>query len=71
MTPPRESRTAALVNDLAVATTECTALMNEQFLALVANDPDIGRFNGKIGEAIERRRAVMEELLSQIKISGW
>jgi len=27
---------------------ECTALMNEQFLALVANDPDITRFDGKI-----------------------
>jgi hypothetical protein len=71
MTLPSESRTAALVNDLAVATTECTALMNEQFLALIANDPDIGRFDGKIGEAIERRRVVMEKLLNQIKTSGW
>lgn len=71
MTPLGEGASAALINALAVATAECTALMNEQFLALIANDPDLARFDGKIAEAILKRKLDMESLLTQIQTSGW
>jgi hypothetical protein len=71
MTPPRESTSATLVNALAVATAECTALMNEQFLALIAHEPDMKRFDGKIAEAILRRKAAMEALLNHVTTYGW
>ena len=71
MTTPLQGASAALINALAVATAECTALMNEQFLALMANDPDMARFDGKIAEAILKRKLAMEALPTQVQTNGW
>jgi hypothetical protein len=71
MTPRRKGPTGALLRDLATATAECTALMNEQFAALIANDPDVARFDEKIAGAIQKRKAAMQNLLNYIQVSGW
>jgi hypothetical protein len=42
--------------------------MNEQFLALMANDPDMAQLDGKLAEAIMKRKLAMEALLTQSKL---
>ena len=68
---PAESEAVGLMHAVVVATTECTALMNEQFIALVATDSDIARFDVKIVEAVSKRRAAMEALHTKLQASGW
>jgi hypothetical protein len=57
--------------ELAAATAECTAAMNEQFLALMAGDIDTERFNERIAKAQEKRQRAMDSLLNQIRMYGY
>ena len=66
----RESAIAALIEALATATAECTALMDEQFRALIARDPEIARFDQKIAKALEKRKLDMESLREHIQLLG-
>ena len=61
----------ALLAAVAVATAECTSAMNEQFLALIANDPDLGRFDAKIALAVAKRKSAMDALLNHVSLYGW
>ena len=45
--------------------------MNEQFLALIANDPDLGRFDAKIALAVAKRKSAMDDLLNHVRRYGW
>jgi len=69
--PAREPEVLRLQTEFAAATAECTAAMNEQFLALVAGDADIERFNLRIAEAHEKRQRAMNSLLDHIRKYGW
>jgi hypothetical protein len=60
-----------LVKAVAAATAECTALMNQQFLALIANDPDVARFTALIEQGVQKRRIAMKSLLEHIARRGW
>ena len=60
-----------MITGVAVATAECTSAMNEQFLALVANDPDMGRFDAKIAAAVCKRKLATAALLEHITLNGW
>ena len=71
MSPAPGSATAELIAAVAVATAECTALMNEQFLALIAPEADATSFDARIAEAIDRRKLAMEALLNHVKINDW
>jgi hypothetical protein len=57
--------------EVAAATVECTVAMNEQFLALVAGDADLERFNARIAKAQEMRQRTMDALLNHIRAHGW
>jgi len=45
--------------------------MNEQFLALVAGDPDTARFDAKIAQAVEKRKLAMAYLMDHVRLYGW
>jgi hypothetical protein len=60
-----------LQTEFATATAECTAAMNEQFLALVAGDADFERFNQRVAKAQETRQRAMDRLLNHIRVHGW
>jgi hypothetical protein len=57
--------------EFAAATAECTAAMNEQFLALMAGDVNLERFNARIATAHEMRQRAMDSLLNHIRAHGW
>ena len=67
----RNSDVLRLQNDFAAATAECTAAMNEQFLALIAGDADLERFSHRIAKAHEMRGCTMEKLMNHIRTHGW
>ena len=69
--PGPTSATAALVAAVALATAECTTAMNEQFAALMLNDPNISRFEAKIAEAGLKRKLALDALLEHIRLYGW
>ena len=71
MKPPTTFKSAALVAAVHAATAACTEAMNEQFLALVANDPDITRFDAKIAQAVKKRKLAMAALLDHVRRNGW
>jgi hypothetical protein len=71
MKHPTTFVSAALIADVKAATATCTAAMNEQFLALVANDPDIARFDAKIALAVAKRKSAMAALLKHVSTYGW
>jgi hypothetical protein len=71
LTPIPGRATPELIAAVATATAECTALMNEQFLALLANDPEIARFDESIAMAILKRKRAMEGLLAHIGVNNW
>jgi hypothetical protein len=60
-----------LIAAVATPTAECTSLMNQQFLALMANDTDIGRFDVLIATATEKRKRTMVVLLDHVRFNGW
>jgi hypothetical protein len=60
-----------LQNEFAAAITEVTLAMNEQFLAVMRQDADITRFEGKIAAAIEKRNRAKDALMDHIKRYGW
>jgi hypothetical protein len=60
-----------LVAAAKAATAACTDAMNEQFLALVADDPNIARFDAKIAAAVTKRKLAMEALLDHVRLNGW
>jgi hypothetical protein len=57
--------------EVATATAECTAAMNEQFLALVAGDRELERFSARIAKAQEIRQRAMDSFLNYIRLYGW
>jgi hypothetical protein len=57
--------------EFAVTTAECTGALNEQFLALIAGDVDLERFNWRIANAQEIRQRAMDALLKHIRMHGW
>ena len=67
----RKLEALRLQTEFAAATAECTAAMNEQFLALVARDANLERFNPRIAKAQEMRQRAMEALLNHIRMHGW
>jgi len=60
-----------LQNLVAAATAECTAAMNEQFLALIAGDDNPERFDQRIATAQEKRQRAMAAFLNHIRENGW
>ena len=60
-----------LEREVVVAMSECTTAMNEQFLAVIADDPDVSRFDAKVAEAGQKRRRAMDNLLNHIRQHGW
>ena len=60
-----------LQNQFAVANTECTAALNEQFLALIAGNENLELFNERIARAQELRQRAMDSLLNYIRLYGW
>jgi hypothetical protein len=69
--PPTTFISAGLVAAVKAATAECTEAMNEQFLALVAGDPDTARFDAKIAQAVEKRKLAMAYLMDHVRLYGW
>jgi hypothetical protein len=67
----RTPDTLRLQTELAVATAEFTAALNEQFLALVSGDVDLEQFKVRIATAQEARRRAMDSLLNHIRLHGW
>jgi hypothetical protein len=67
----RSAELLRLEKEVAAATSECTAAMNEQFLAVISDDPDVSRFNAKVAEARQKRRRAMDSLLNHIRQHGW
>jgi tellurite resistance protein len=67
----RSAEMLRLQEELEAATSECTAAINEQFLAVIADDPDVSRFDAKVAEALQKRRRAMDSLLSHIRQHGW
>ena len=67
----RKTESLRLQTEFAVATAECTAAMNEQFLALVAGDLNLEQFNPRIAKAQEMRQRAMDSLLNHIRTYGW
>jgi hypothetical protein len=67
----RSAELFRLQKEVAAAMSECTAAMNEQFLAVIADDPDVSRFDAKIAEAGQKRRRAMDNLLNHIRQHGW
>jgi hypothetical protein len=67
----RSAELLRLQEEVATATSECTAAMNEQFLALIADDPEVSRFDAKVAEAGQKRRRAMDNLLNHIRQHGW
>jgi hypothetical protein len=65
------AQSSALLAAVMAATAECNAAMNEQFLALLANDPDIARFDVKISAAVAKRKLEMAALLDHVRCYGW
>ena len=65
------TKTAKLVAAVAVATAECTAIMNQQFVALMSHDPNGASFDVELAAAIERRKLAMSTLLNHIGANGW
>ncbi len=60
-----------LQEEFAAATSELTAALNEEFLALVSSNYDHEHFGVGIAEAHERRKSTMQALLAHIQIHGW
>jgi hypothetical protein len=67
----RSAELLRLQKEVAAAVSECTAAMNEQFLAVIAGDPDVSHFDAKIAEAVQKRRRAMDNLLNHIRQHGW
>lgn len=68
---PVPGTTAALIAEVLAATAECTQAMQEQFLAVVANDPGLPSFDARIADANHRRRLAVEALHDYVSINGW
>ena len=67
----RSDELLRLQKEVAAATSEFTAAMNEQFLAVILDDPDVSRFVVKVAEAGKKRKRAMDSLLNHIKEHGW
>jgi hypothetical protein len=66
------SDVAKLVAEAAAATAECTVALNEQFLALIADDTSrTTEIELKIVAAVEKRKRAMATLLEHIQAHGW
>ena len=68
---PSKNPTIELVHAVAVATAECTALMNEQFLALIRRNSTISHFEAKMSAANWKRELSMNNLLNYVQVFGW
>lgn len=67
----RRAELLRLQKEVAAASSECTAAMNEQFLAVIADDPDVARFDARVAEAGQKRKRAMDNLLSHVRQHGW
>ena len=67
----RSAELLRLQEELDAATAELTAAMNEKFLAVIGDDPDVSSFDEKIAEARKKRRRAMDSLLDHATEHGW
>jgi hypothetical protein len=67
----RRGELLRLKEELDAATTEFTVAMNEKFLAVIGDAPDVSRFDEKIAEAREKRRRAMDSLIDHATEHGW
>jgi DNA replicative helicase MCM subunit Mcm2 (Cdc46/Mcm family) len=67
----RRAELLRLQKEVEASTAECTAAMHEQFLAVIADDPDVSRLDAKVAEAGKKRKRAMDSLLNHIRQHGW
>jgi hypothetical protein len=67
----RDPKVLGLQKKVLAAIAECGAAMQDQFLALVAGDTDLARFDRQIAAAQEKRQRAMDALLNHIRMHGW
>ena len=67
----RSAELLRLEQEVVVATAECTAALNEQFLAVLRGDPDVSSLDAKVAQARKKRKLAMGSLINHIREHGW
>ena len=67
----RSAELLRLEKEVVVATAECTAALNEQFLAVLRGDPDVSSLEAKVAQAGKKRKLAMGSLINHIREHGW